>query len=400
MASISRENRPQTPWRVQWSERGHRRTRRFATRKDAEKFVGDLARGHNPTGASVTVAAWLATWIRTHGPRWEPQTLKDRAARADRFIIPALGGIRLRDLTRRDVRDWRNDMLRVTTDKQANRAVRDLSAALSSAVEDEMVAINVCIGMKRLDEEEPDRRPALLWEVEGIRAAMRTPRDRLAVSLMAYGALRPGEMRTVRWEDVLQATIRVHRGERRSGNTKTGRKGSRSVPIIGVIREDLEAMGRRAGGMVCGPLNGDAWRANQWQTARLLAGSDATPYNLRHTAASLWIAEGRTPHEVAKLLGHSTPALTLSTYGHLFDEAQLMPNEDVQAAAERARADAAASIGEVIARNVAAARERVDAALVAVANAKSADALAAARKERRAAKLALRLIQSHPLAKG
>ncbi len=400
MASISREDRPQKPWRVQWSERGHRRTRRFASKREAEKFVGELARGHAPVGASVTVAAWIATWLRTHGPRWEPQTLADRAARSDRFIVPALGGIRLRDLTRRDVRDWRNDLVRVTTDKQANRAVLDLSAALTCAVEDEVVAVNVCIGLKRLDEEEPDRRPALLWEVEGIRAAMRTPRDRLAVSLMAYGALRPGEMRTLRWEDVLQATIRVRRGERRSGTTKTGKKGSRSVPIISVIREDLEALGRRPSGLVCGPLDGDAWRANQWQAARLLAGSDATPYNLRHTAASLWIAEGRQPHEVARLLGHSTPALTLSTYGHLFEEAQLMPNEDVEAAAVRARADAAEKLGEVIRRNLEAARARVEAAVAAVDAARGDSELAEARRERRAAKLALRLIQGHPLAKG
>lgn len=385
---------------MQWSERGHRRTRRFASKREAEKFVGELARGHNPVGASVTVAAWLATWLRTHGPAWEDKTLDDRSTRGDRFIIPALGGIRLRDLTRRDVRDWRNDLLRVTTVKQANRAVRDLSAALTAAVDDEMVALNVCLGLKPMSEEEPEHRPAELWEVEGIRAAMRTPRDRLAVTLMAYGGLRPGEMRSLRWEDVMQATIVVRRGERRSGSTKTGKKGARSVPIISVIRDDLEAMGRRPGGLVCGPMDADSWREKNWAPARLMVGSTATPYNLRHTAASLWIASGLTVLEVAERLGHSTPALTMSTYGHLFPEAQLVRGESIEDAATKARATAAESLREIIARNITAAEERLEAALAAVDAARTPAQVEAARKKRRSAKAQLRTLRAHPAAGG
>lgn len=51
------------------------------------------------------------------------------------------------------------------------------------------------------------------------------------------------------------------------------------------------------------------------------AGLDAAPhpYDLRHSLASLLLAEGRTVHYVAAQLGHS-PALTLSTYGHLIAE--------------------------------------------------------------------------------
>ena len=62
-----------------------------------------------------------------------------------------------------------------------------------------------------------------------------------------------------------------------------------------------------------------------------------TPYSLRHTFASLLIAEGRTVHEVARLLGHSTPTLTLTTYGHLFDRAQIEQGETMETAAARAR---------------------------------------------------------------
>jgi hypothetical protein len=45
----------------------------------------------------------------------------------------------------------------------------------------------------------------------------------------------------------------------------------------------------------------------------------ARPYDLRHSFASLLLAEGRTVHYVAAQLGHS-PLLTLSAYGHLIAE--------------------------------------------------------------------------------
>jgi integrase len=38
---------------------------------------------------------------------------------------------------------------------------------------------------------------------------------------------------------------------------------------------------------------------------------------LRHTAASLLLAEGTHPRVVMELLGHSTIALTMNTYSHV-----------------------------------------------------------------------------------
>nr|MBA2445050.1 tyrosine-type recombinase/integrase [Nocardioidaceae bacterium] len=44
-----------------------------------------------------------------------------------------------------------------------------------------------------------------------------------------------------------------------------------------------------------------------------------TPHDLRHTAASLAIDSGATVLAVSRMLGHSSPVLTLTTYAHLFD---------------------------------------------------------------------------------
>lgn len=45
-------------------------------------------------------------------------------------------------------------------------------------------------------------------------------------------------------------------------------------------------------------------------------------HNLRHTAASLLIAQGATLHEVKEILGHSQIRLTADLYGHTYHDCE------------------------------------------------------------------------------
>jgi integrase len=47
---------------------------------------------------------------------------------------------------------------------------------------------------------------------------------------------------------------------------------------------------------------------------------DLRVHDLRHTAASLMISSGASIKAVQQSLGHSTAALTLDRYSHLYDE--------------------------------------------------------------------------------
>jgi site-specific recombinase XerD len=46
------------------------------------------------------------------------------------------------------------------------------------------------------------------------------------------------------------------------------------------------------------------------------------PHDLRHSAASLLIAQGAQAKAIQEMLGHSSVAFTLQVYGHLFEEAK------------------------------------------------------------------------------
>jgi hypothetical protein len=40
-------------------------------------------------------------------------------------------------------------------------------------------------------------------------------------------------------------------------------------------------------------------------------------HDLRHTAASVWLAAGADPKVVQRVLGHATAAMTMDLYGHM-----------------------------------------------------------------------------------
>jgi integrase len=76
------------------------------------------------------------------------------------------------------------------------------------------------------------------------------------------------------------------------------------------------------------------WRRRVFAPAALKAGAPgARPYDLRHSFISLLIAEGRNVIDVARQAGHS-PTMTLTTYGHVFDE---FDGADPHTAEERVR---------------------------------------------------------------
>ena len=70
-----------------------------------------------------------------------------------------------------------------------------------------------------------------------------------------------------------------------------------------------------------GPLRESNWkRSVGWRSAKAAAGlPDVRVHDLRHTAASLWLAAGADPKVVQRVLGHATAAMTMDLYGHLVD---------------------------------------------------------------------------------
>jgi integrase len=339
-------------YEVRWREGGRQRSRTFDRRADAEAFDAERRRraqlgAHAPAEPSPEpLREWLETWWRREAHGWARSTRMVRAAVMDKWLIPYLGDVPLRDLGEDRVMEWRGQ---VSADgcpaMQANHALSILSAALSAARRARKVPANPCQGIRRLRVEVSRPRALTPEQVEAIRAAMARPQDAVLVSVMAYAGLRPEEALPLRWSD-LGRTIVVSRtwthGELRE-RTKTGR--IRAVEIVAPLAADLESIRPKAGspdewvfpsptGLLLDLHN---WRERMFKPAARTAGVEATPYDLRHTYVSLLIHEGRSVPYVAAMAGHS-PRMCLERYAHAFAEAQLGAGQPMGEAIAAARA--------------------------------------------------------------
>ena len=355
MASLHEYVGDLSPWVVRWRDaEARQRSKRFRSKVQAERYLAER-RAQQAMGAHAPIEVsrmrledWVTRWVTVHGVRWEVSTRTQRADLLDNWIEPFLGKTRLRDLGRARVNSWRAEaIVNGATPKTVNAALRVLSACLTDAVEEELIPANPCIGMRPLPAPPVDRRAIAVADVERIRLTVPSAVDRAVVSLLCYAGLRPQEVAALRWSDVRASTLLIARAQGRGGIKSTKTRQIRAVPILRPVRDDLDAMEpisewliatpRRAGR----PMDAHNWSGRVWRPAVRELQLEHTPYEGRHTCASLLIADGRTVLEVAAWLGHSSPTTTLNHYGHLFDEAQFAPGESMETAVMRERAEAA-----------------------------------------------------------
>ena len=177
-------------------------------------------------------------------------------------------------------------------------------------------------------------------------------RDALMVSILAYAGLRPGELRALPLDGFRENTILVQRAANPDGSSKpTKNKQHRTVRLLSPLAQDVRAhklaIGQPRGRTLIllddggGPWDKNSWqmwRADRWAPACRAVGLDPVPrpYDLRHSFASLLLAERRQPLWIAKQLGHSL-AVFLSTYAHLIDEYQDREKIDADAEITKAR---------------------------------------------------------------
>ena len=241
-------------WLVRWEEEGRHRGRTFSRLEDARRFEAERRRQTElgahaaPEASPMRLGVWLETWFERGRIEWARSTQQHRAAILDKWIAPYLSGVRLRDLGEARVRRWRHDIHGDgCSPQQCNQALRVLSAALGAAVGDGHLPSNPCLRVKRLTVPKPRARVMTPDQIERLRVAMPSQRDRVLLGLLAYAGLRPEEALALRWIDVGRLLVidrAFTHGEEKG--TKTNQR--RTVEIIKPLAADLEALRAGSGG--------------------------------------------------------------------------------------------------------------------------------------------------------
>ncbi|MCU1524242.1 MAG: hypothetical protein JWO18_1136 [Microbacteriaceae bacterium] len=216
---------------------------------------------------------------------------------------------------------------------------------------DRLLTYNPCDGV-RLPKPETvtDFEPVFLTvaQVEAIAARLNKQQPYgLMVRFAAYTGLRAGELAGIRIRDVdlalghvtVRQTMQRVQGQWVVGTPKSKRS-TRDVPLVdpSLIADlrrykmthprsgDPDALlwpGRKLGGVAeidyYRVLDVGSFRRNYFRPAlRALGYKEMRVHDLRHTAASLWLAAGFQPWEVSRWLGHASITTTDTVYVHLY----------------------------------------------------------------------------------
>lgn len=284
-----------------------------------------------------TVREYADHWITTkRATRDITATTAEKYAQAMRLRVldfdgsPALGDVKLADLTDKKIRAWWHK-LDHDHERACDLAYQSLRAMLNFAVDDGVIAANPC-HIKGAGGTGAERSIEPLTPAEINAAARAMPEQwAIGVHLGAWCALRSGEVRELRRRDVQldatppvlrvrQAVVRVD-GKLQTTKPKTG-AGVRTVllsaPMVARLRDHLDShaqagpdglliWSRDTGSHV---HDGAWWRA--WDRARRKIGHPGFRFHdLRHTGLTYAATAGATIRELQAMAGHTTPAMAM-----------------------------------------------------------------------------------------
>lgn len=259
-------------------------------------------------------------------------TAKEYRRNLDLFILPAIGHLRIIDVTRADIakyhHNWRHRPY------QANRNLEIISkmfnlAALWGLRPD---GTNPRKHIKKYPEKKRERYFSAS-ELQSLGRVLRDMEDEgielpsaiAAVRLLLFTGCRLGEIMTLRWE-----YVDFHAHVLRLPDSKTGAKVVHlGQPAIAV----LKAINRLPDNpfVITGRNDGAHLTDLQpfWQRARGRAGlKNARIHDLRHTFASVAVSHGQSLPMIGKLLGH-TQVQTTARYAHLANDPIIEAANDV-----------------------------------------------------------------------
>lgn len=319
---------------------GRVRSKTFRTKTEARTFLSHVENSKH-----------AGTWIDPHRSRvrfdqWASQERRTWAdlrpatqARGDSLmrsqVLPEFGDSPLGSITPLRVQGWVNEMVASgLSASTVHGCYRLLARVMRAAERSEMIASSPCrdITLPRIEIKQ-----MLFLDAEELHRLAEGAREQSTLIYCAgYLGLRWGELAGLRRSRVDGAGGNVEvveiltevggRLEMGPPKTKASRRRVSLPPfLVDMLDEHLATRPLDPGALVFvgrdgAPLRRTNFRKRHWLPAVQRAGlpEPLRFHDLRHTCASLLIAQGAHPKEIQARLGHSSITTTLDRYGHLF----------------------------------------------------------------------------------
>lgn len=329
------------------SIQGKRIEKSFKTKTEAREWlkqtISQIDSGLSFQGAQYITSKYLQDWLVTKKNHIRPNTFKQYEQVVKQHIDPAIGSIRLRDLTPMLLQKFYNYKLEIGTSENTVALIhRVLRCALRQAYMMGLVVRNPLISIKCPKPTRKEMKILNEFQVRNLLLASKGTNLEALLHLAVTTGLRMGEIIGLKWEDLElnSATLKVQRQVQRvtgRGLVFSQPKSAKSRRVIILGSTTIEKLKLHYHQQHWSRLiAGERWEENDlifpntvgkpMEQNRLLkeykeilrqAGLPIIRFHdLRHTAATLMLQAGIHPKIVQETLGHADISLTMNTYSH------------------------------------------------------------------------------------
>jgi integrase len=349
---VTVKGEPTTFWIADYSDgAGLRHQRRFSRKKEATAFhdqtkVDIRAGTHVSPPANLTMADVANKWIRqVEADNRERSTIRQYRQHIDLHIVPRIGAVKLAKMTRGHCEYLRDELLAKLSPALARKVWVSFKSILKH-VHCKHIAdgVRVAVNDREVEEFEVGRNIPTTDEVKRlIAAAADKPKLSTLLKVAVMTGLRASELCGLRWFDVDLKDNVLHVRQRADRWGKMGppksKKGRRSIPFgpdlalalkqwkLACPKGALDLVFPSEAGTVLGYKTFAYQMDGAFRAAHVVDKEGKpkySPHDLRHFFASWCInprsAGGRELQlkQVQEWMGHSSIAITMDIYGHLF----------------------------------------------------------------------------------
>lgn len=337
--------------------------KKYWAKADAKRLLVDrisqLTRGEFIEPSNITFAEYKDIWVKKYAKgEIKTSTMNQYTALYKNHMIPALGGIKLSQIGVEDVQGFKSDLIaKGLSPQMVKHNLRLLRQMLKHAVDWDYLKKNPAEKVKypKIPKNEKKMEDAILTPTE-IRVLLDQVNDKWRALLLVAiaGGLRIGEILAMKWGNldwgrgqyfVREAWVRPGNRAKKEIPFSVPKSESSIAPVdlgqtcldaLRTLRKLQAEEKLKAGekyqdqGLIFatasgGPLEDTNVVRRMFKPALKAAGirSDENLirfHDLRHTCASLLIAQGENPKYVQKQLRHASLEITSDRYSHLYPD--------------------------------------------------------------------------------
>jgi integrase len=290
-----------------------------------------------PQAAAVSLSAipsftvFAEQWFTEHKVEWRRSHIKVLRSTLDGHLLKHFGAKPVSEISKADILAFRTKLSELpgrVGEKLSNKRINGVLAPLRQILNDaadRFGFVSPMASLRPLRVRKTDVEPFTLDQVQQILAVVRTDyRDYFTTRFLT--GMRTGEAHGLKWKyvDFERRLILIREtfvlGEDEYTKTDGSQRDIQMNQVVyQALKRQFEATNKLSEYVFCNregnPLDNDNFNDRVWAPLlRHLGLKHRRPYQMRHTAATLWLASGEAPEWIARQLGHSSTEMLFRVY--------------------------------------------------------------------------------------